>query len=525
MTDYVILKLNVKNRVKFKIARGIQLNRKHRTKFMVATCMGCMLFSSTLYAKDYASHWAEKTIDTWSTSGIIQGEGEGIFNPDGHVTRGQLAAFVDRIFEYNIAESTRVYTDIEVGSWYEENALSVASNGIMYLPGNTFLPQQKVTREEVAYAMAKAYKLRPIVGEEISFTDQEAISKWATDGIQALAQKGYLKGYPDGSFQPKAPITRAEFMTLIDQMTSQYINAPGTYTGIQPGNVVINEGGVTLKDTKIEGNLYLAEGIGEGEVRLDKVQVTGDVYIYGGKVTLSGNYETIEVATTALVTFEEGTAKQVSVTQEGAKVHLKKATTTDYLLVTEEAEVTAEGTVKKSSKRDLESLHIESAGVYMGGTFVPVDVTDHVVTINLQKLANESMSDIMDGLMINTNKEGAYLSGHYGTGKMMTNTRYAFRRADQELGMIEDMLDQVKSKSSELAGIANSLGVSADTVFSMLTQDGTISLRYMMSQYDSVNQMVQQFTGTKLETSYEFKRKLHHGTDEPVTITIRLQIR
>ncbi|MFD2880631.1 hypothetical protein ACFTAO_39330 [Paenibacillus rhizoplanae] len=48
------------------------------------------------------------------------------------------------------------------------------------------------------------------------------------------------------------------------------------------GNVVLSHGDITLRDSIIDGNLYLTEGIGEGVIRLQGVQVTGTTYIRGG---------------------------------------------------------------------------------------------------------------------------------------------------------------------------------------------------------------------------------------------------
>ncbi|WP_091546695.1 S-layer homology domain-containing protein [Alkaliphilus peptidifermentans] len=48
------------------------------------------------------------------------------------------------------------------------------------------------------------------------FTDASAIAHWAKGYVGEVAAKGYMGGYPDGSFKPTNNITRAEaVMTLI----------------------------------------------------------------------------------------------------------------------------------------------------------------------------------------------------------------------------------------------------------------------------------------------------------------------
>ena len=96
-----------------------------------------------------------------------------------------------------------------------------------------------------------------------------------------------MSGYPDGSFRPNQPITRAEAISVLDRAVGTLYNRTGTYgpfqgNVVQEGNVTITASGVTLQNTTITGNLYLTEGIGEGEVTLINVTVQGTTKIAGG---------------------------------------------------------------------------------------------------------------------------------------------------------------------------------------------------------------------------------------------------
>lgn len=94
---------------------------------------------------------------------------------------------------------------------------------------------------------------------------------------------GILSGYPDGTFRPNDPITRAEVVTIVDRLVSGYYNTAGTFTGGDiHGNIVINQSGVELKNVAASGNLYLTSGIGDGEGVLENVTVQGNVLISGG---------------------------------------------------------------------------------------------------------------------------------------------------------------------------------------------------------------------------------------------------
>lgn len=96
-----------------------------------------------------------------------------------------------------------------------------------------------------------------------------------------------MSGYPDGTFQPTKPITRAEVISVLARAVGTLYNRAGTYGPVQgkatlEGNVTITTPGVTLQNTNIIGNLYLTEGIEEGDVTMKNVTVQGATKIGGG---------------------------------------------------------------------------------------------------------------------------------------------------------------------------------------------------------------------------------------------------
>lgn len=48
-----------------------------------------------------------------------------------------------------------------------------------------------------------------------AFAFSDTAGHWAEADISAMTEKGYLSGYPDGTFQPDKTISRAEFMKII----------------------------------------------------------------------------------------------------------------------------------------------------------------------------------------------------------------------------------------------------------------------------------------------------------------------
>ncbi len=498
--------------------------KKFTYKWVAVTLLGAMLMAQPVWAKDYEGHWAQTAIEKWSEYEVVKGMENGDFKPNAPVTRAELATFINRTFQFINEQSGRKYEDLTPGAWYSEAIANVTGRGLMYVPGVKFEPSKSATREEVAYALAKAYSVQVDRTQEVKFTDSEEISPWAADSVQALVQKGFIQGHPDGSFKPQAPITRAEVVTLLENLTPNFINQPGTYTEVIQGNVVINTGEVILKDTIIEGDIYLSAGIGDGKVRLDNVTVTGTVYIQGGHVKLLGEYNTVQVESGKPVEFIKGNMKQMVVAKDGSVIKLYEKTVTDYLLVAAKGEFTIEGVVKETSSIEKAKMYVEEAGIFINGNFIPVEVEGAEMTIDLKVLASQYQgNDRMESLAIYTNVEDAYIEGPFG-GRMRTNTAYSFRQADAQLGIFEEMLQKVTGTSSKLADIANSVGVTSDTIYALLSDGGQISLNHMLMQYENIKSLVKSYTGVDLPSEYTFKRKLCYEKEVPITLTIRLVI-
>lgn len=498
---------------------------KTNNKWTVLALASLVFITPSTWAKDYTGHWAEQAIDKWSGYGVVKGVENGDFAPSSPVTRAELATFVSRTFQFKDADSTRTYTDIAEDKWYTQAISNVSSKGLMYIPSSKFEPSKPATREEVAYTIAKAYKMETTGKQTASFTDEQEISLWAKEGVQALVERGIIKGNPDGSFRPKAPITRAEVVTMLENITPHRILAPGAYNQpIYEGNVMITTGGVTLKDTVINGNVYITENVNEESIRLDHVTINGKLYIEGGKVALSGTYDEVYLNTTQAFDFIKGTMKKLVVTAPNINIRLRENTVTDYLLVAAEAQFNIEGVVKETSNGATDKVELEEAYIFVGGSQIPLEVDGTEVIINLSRLdALTPGYDGMEGLMITTNLEGAYIEGPF-SGRFNTNVPYSFRAADRQLGMFDDVVDQIIESAPEFKGIAGSLDLSSDTLFAMLMEDEKISISHMRDQFYKMNVLARQYTGNNLPKSYTFNRTLRYEKELPVKITIRLEV-
>ncbi|HVI40279.1 MAG TPA: S-layer homology domain-containing protein, partial [Anaerovoracaceae bacterium] len=227
---------------------------------------------------DLTGHWAAEAIYKWAGYGIINGF-EGAFRPDNSITRGEMAVILDNMMDYQVKASNK-FTDLQQGKFYTDAVLKANAAGIIIGDGKTVRPNDKITREEAAVMLSRAFAVKEASSGN-TFADASSISDWAKGAVFGMEAKGYLNGY-DGHFEPKADITRAAAVTIIDNIVKAYYTTAGTYTENVEGTAVIKVSGVILKDITVSENLIIAEGVAQGDATLDSVTVKGDTVVRGG---------------------------------------------------------------------------------------------------------------------------------------------------------------------------------------------------------------------------------------------------
>ena len=138
--------------------------------------------------------------------------------PQGAITRAEVATIFFRL----LSDETRdlywtkdnAYTDVKAGDWFN-NAVSTLSNAgiINGYPDGTFRPNAPITRAEMAKVIAMFAELNK---DSEGFKD--IAGHWAEAYIKLAAGNGWIAGYPDGTFRPDQDITRAETMTMINRV-------------------------------------------------------------------------------------------------------------------------------------------------------------------------------------------------------------------------------------------------------------------------------------------------------------------
>ncbi len=106
----------------------------------------------------------------------------------------------------------------------------VVAKGFMKgYPDGTFRPNAPVSRAEFIVSLARSAGLDPMQSPAKMLEDLPT-SNWAAPLVYAALAKGWVSGYPDGTFHPTANITREESMAVVAQRMGFEIRGMATHT-------------------------------------------------------------------------------------------------------------------------------------------------------------------------------------------------------------------------------------------------------------------------------------------------------
>lgn len=148
---------------------------------------------------------------------------DGNFAPNRGMTRAEVATMFTRLLKERPVKGQRYYTgfsDIQAGDWYANTVGYAVQVGIVSgYPDGSFKPNKPITRAEFASIASRFDALDQ--GNNIAFNDL-APSHWGYAAIRSAATKGWISGYPDNTFRPEKAISRAEVTSITNRMLNRY---------------------------------------------------------------------------------------------------------------------------------------------------------------------------------------------------------------------------------------------------------------------------------------------------------------
>ena len=255
----------------------------------VVTCLSLAVSASAASISDFkdvdTKAWYAEAVSAAVDNGLLYGKSRTQLDPNGLLTRAEMAAITNRSFGCYKAADISAYKDVLKNKWYYNDvALAVQMGTYNGVSSTSMQPDRAITRQEAIAVVARALQLNldDYTKTDLSkFADAKDISTWALPYMRAMVAAGYVHGRTQG-LAPQANITRAEFAQLYFNIIQSYIAKSGSYTKDYKGNLLVRTKDVELKDMTIDGDLIIGNGVADGKVTLDNVTVTGRLLVWGG---------------------------------------------------------------------------------------------------------------------------------------------------------------------------------------------------------------------------------------------------
>ena len=231
------------------------------------------------------SAWYAEAVSAAVDNGLLYGKSSTMLDPNGDMTRAEMAAIINRSFGCYKAADISQYKDVTKSKWYYKDvAMAVQMGTYNGRSASSMAPDAPISRQEAMTVVARALELDydSYSKTDLSaFSDRSEISNWAMPYVRAMVGADYIHGRGK-VLAPLDNITRAEFAQIFYNIIGTYIVSKGTYDKDIKGSVLIRTDEVTLKDMTVDGDLIIGCGAADGKITLDNVIVKGRLLVWGG---------------------------------------------------------------------------------------------------------------------------------------------------------------------------------------------------------------------------------------------------
>ncbi|MFL8936308.1 DUF4855 domain-containing protein [Rossellomorea oryzaecorticis] len=168
-----------------------------------------------LYTDLPSDYWAFKEIRYLSSKDVIKGYDDQSFKAGLSITRKQAAMMLSRALGLEAKDYDTQMDDVKTYTSGYDDIHAAVESGIIHTYGTKFLPDALFTREDMAKALTLAFDFE---GSGASTYSDVPYTYRYYKYIDGLAASNITKGYTDGTFRPKSPVTRAQFSAFLGRV-------------------------------------------------------------------------------------------------------------------------------------------------------------------------------------------------------------------------------------------------------------------------------------------------------------------
>ena len=165
-----------------------------------------------------AKDWFHEAVDFAVERGLFGGMSPNTFEPNAPMTRAMLVTVLWR-YEGEPEAPASTFSDVKAGTWYSDAVSWASANGVVNGVGNNkFDPEGNITREQMAtilyrYSAGKGIDTSK-QGSLTGFPDADKVSSYAKTAMQWTVAEGIIGG-SDGKLLPQGNATRAQVATIL----------------------------------------------------------------------------------------------------------------------------------------------------------------------------------------------------------------------------------------------------------------------------------------------------------------------
>lgn len=167
--------------------------------------------------------WYYDSVEACANMGLFNGTGPARFSPEGTMTRAMLVTVLWRLDGQPTPQASANFTDVASNAWYATAVAWASENGIVNGVGKgRFNPDGNVTREQIATILCRYAGTKGIEtsasADLTAYPDYANVSDYALNALGWANEAGLINGIKSGStvyLRPQANATRAQVATIL----------------------------------------------------------------------------------------------------------------------------------------------------------------------------------------------------------------------------------------------------------------------------------------------------------------------
>lgn len=174
---------------------------------------------------DMSKHWSKSFVELAAAKGLVEGDGDGKYNPDKAVTRAEFTAMIVRALGRSVSDGNAApYVDVKQGAWYFDEVAKAKELGLLdFTTGASFKPDQPLSREEMASMLAAVIKREKssIAKDSVNlngYKDIGSVDAAYLEDVRAVVALQIMNGTSANTFDPKGETTRAHAAVVFIRM-------------------------------------------------------------------------------------------------------------------------------------------------------------------------------------------------------------------------------------------------------------------------------------------------------------------